>query len=207
MGTAETADAAPNRFERRRQRSRQALIDAAIELFQEHGLRETKIEAICARADVAARTFFNHFETREHLYEAIAHQRAVQMAALLDALCADDRPVAKRLTELFARIGSYLDGQPIYRELVGEMLRLRHGSGSDFVRSGVLGASALRFVQDAARRREIGRRHRPEVLADLLLGALTVAVGNWSAGEDDDLERTLADSARALLDVFGTGRK
>jgi AcrR family transcriptional regulator len=207
MSAAGAEDTAPNRFERRRQRSRQALIDAAIELFQERGLRETKLEEICTRADVAPRTFFNHFETREHLYEAIAHQRAEQMAVLLDALCTDERPVAKRLTELFARIGAYLDGQPIYRELVGEMLRLRHGSGSDFVRSGVLGAAALRFVRDAARRREIAQRHRPEVLADLLLGALTVAVGNWSAGEEGDLERALADSARALLDAFGKGRK
>jgi AcrR family transcriptional regulator len=207
MSAAGAADATPNRFERRRQRSRQALIDAAIELFQERGLRETKIEEICARADVAPRTFFNHFETREHLYEAIAHQRAAQSAALLDALCADERPLAKRFTELFVRIGAYLDGQPIYRELVGEMLRLRHGSGSDFVRTGVLGAAALRFVKDGVRRREIARRHRPEVLADLLLGALTVAIGNWSAGEEADLEGALADSARALLDVFGTGRK
>jgi AcrR family transcriptional regulator len=207
MGASEAAEPAPNRFARRRERSRQSLIDAAIELFQERGLRETKIEEICARADVAPRTFFNHFETREHLYEAIAHQRAAQSAALLDALCTDERPIAKRLTELFSRIGAYLDGQPIYRELVGEMLRLRHGSGSDFVRSGVLGAAALRFVQDGVRRREIGRRHRPEVLADLLLGALTVAIGNWSAGEEDDLEQALGDAARALLEIFRPGRK
>ncbi|TMQ68199.1 MAG: helix-turn-helix transcriptional regulator, partial [Candidatus Eisenbacteria bacterium] len=53
-----------NRFERRRRRNRQALIDAAIDLFQQHGIRGAKIEEICARADVAPRTFFNHFETR-----------------------------------------------------------------------------------------------------------------------------------------------
>src|SRR5215831_16623739 len=100
-----------SRFERRRERSRAALIDAAIELFQERGVRETKLEEICERADVAPRTFFNHFETREHLYEAIERQRAVQFAEQLDALCADRRSLARRLNELFAAVGAHLSAR------------------------------------------------------------------------------------------------
>jgi AcrR family transcriptional regulator len=199
--------AVANRFERRRERSRAALIDAAIELFQEKGVRQTKLEEICERADVAPRTFFNHFETREHLYEAIARQRAVQFAEQLDALCADRRPLARRLNDLFAAVGSYLSARPLYRELVAEMIRLRHQGGSEFTRSGTLGKAVLRFVRDGVARGEIGRRHRAEVLCDLLLGALTVAVGNWSADGDFDLEQDLAQSAKALLDLFSLRRR
>ena len=57
-------------------------------------------------------------------------------------------------------------------------------------------------MKNGVARGEIGRRHRPEVLADLLLGALTTALANWSAGEAYDLPRELARSARALLDLF-----
>jgi AcrR family transcriptional regulator len=195
-----------SRFERRRQRSRAAILDAAIELFQEKGIRATRLEEICERADVAARTFFNHFATREHLYDAIAHQRAVQLADRLDALREDPRPLPRRLSELFATIGSYLAARPLYRELVGEMLGGAR-SGGELTRDRVLGSAALRFVRDGARRGEITRRHRPEVLADLLLGALVVALGNWRAAEDYDLERGLADASRALLDLFAPGRK
>jgi AcrR family transcriptional regulator len=202
---ASPAEATPtSRFERRRLRSRTALIDAAITLFQERGLRATKLEDICLRADVAPRTFFNHFATREELYEAIARQRAEQTADRIDALIGDQRPFARRLHDLFVMIGAYLDARPPYRELVGEMLRLRHGS-NEFVRSGVLGAAAMRFVRDAIKRREIGRRHRPEVLVDLLLGALIVGLGNWSAGEEPNLERTLGEAARALAELFTAG--
>jgi len=197
---------AENRFELRRRRNREALLDAAIELFQQRGIRGAKLEEICARADVSARTFFNHFETREHLYEAIAQQRALQTADQLDALAADPRPLARRLNELFAAIGAYLAARPLYRELVGEMIRGRR-PGGEFTRSQILGQAALRFVQGGVRRGEISRRHRPEVLADLLLGALLIAVGNWSATKDYDLERGLADAARALLDLFAPGRK
>lgn len=200
-----------SRFERRRQRSRSAMIDAAIALFQEKGIRETRLEEICLRADVAPRTFFNHFATREALFQAIAGQRVAQLAERLDALCDDPRPLAKRLVELFRLIGGYLAERPLYRELVGEMLLLRDddaGAGGDGERrSHQLRDAALRLVRDGVKRGEIARRHRPEVLADLLLGALTVGLRNWSADGAFDLERALVEAARALLDLFGLERK
>src|SRR5258706_10316505 len=120
-----------NRFERRRQRSRMSLLDAAVELFQEKGLRETKLEEICERADIAPRTFFNHFETREHLYQGIARQRVEQFVERFVVLGSDPRPLARRLSELFAAMGAHLAARPLYRELVGEMLHLRDDGGED----------------------------------------------------------------------------
>ncbi len=70
------------------------------------------------------------------------------------------------------------------------------------MRSQAFGQAALRFVRDGVRRGEITRRHRPEVLADLLLGALNIAVSNWCAGEAYDLEKGLREAARALRDLF-----
>ena len=191
-----------SRLDRRRRRSRAALVDAAVELFQEKGLRGTTLEEICERVDIAPRTFFNHFETREHLYQAIAHQRAVQFAEQLDAVCEDPRPLAPRLNDFFAFIGAYLVARPLWRELVGEMFYLRHEGGNEAVRSRVLGQAALRFVRDGVRRGEITRRHRPEVLADIFLGAQTIAISNWCAGDDYDLDAGLGDAAGALLDLF-----
>ena len=206
MARASRPDA-PSRFERRRQKNRAALLEAALELFQQNGIRATKLEEICERADVAPRTFFNHFETREHLYQALAEQRASQFAALLDALASDERPLAERLSDLFGSIGRYLGARPPYRELVGEMLHVRLDGPSEIVRSGTLGQAALRFVRKGVAKGEIARRHRPEVLADLLLGALSTAIANWSAREDYDLPRELARTGRALLELFTPERK
>jgi AcrR family transcriptional regulator len=147
--------AAANRFERRRRRNRTALLDAALELFQDQGIRATKLEEICARADVAPRTFFNHFETREHLYQAIADQRAEQLAAAFDAQASDPRPFAGRLLALLTGMGRYLVQRPAYRELVSEMLYLRLASGNAAVRGGSLGRAALRFVADGVDRGEV----------------------------------------------------
>ncbi len=205
MPTAATQAEIPNRFERRRQRNRAALLDAAIELFQGQGVRDTKVEDICARADVAPRTFFNHFETREHLYEAIARQRAVQLGALLDGACEDPAPLERRLPRLFAAIGRYLDERPLYRELVAVMLRLGVDGGSEITRTRAIGQAARRFIENGVARGEISERHAPEVLADILVGALNAALTNWSASEDYSLASNLEPSARALCDLLTTG--
>jgi AcrR family transcriptional regulator len=196
------APLADTRFERRRRRTRESILEVATALFQERGIAAVRVEEICERADIAQRTFFNHFRTREHLYEAIARGRAARFAELLDAQGGDARPLATRLPELFAAIAANMDAIPVYRELVGEMLHLRIDGASETVRTRILGAAALRFVADGVARGEITRRHAPETLADILLGTLIAALTNWSASPDYALEDGLAASAAALLDLF-----
>lgn len=192
----------PSRAGRRRDRNRAALLEAALELFQQRGLRATRLEEICERADVAPRTFFNHFASREQLYQTLAGQRAEGFAALVDALGRDPRPLPERLCGLFAGIARYLGERPLYRELVGAMLALGADGGSEAARSRTLGRAAQRFVAGGVARGEVTRRHPPEVLADLLIGALQVALVNWSADEDYDLAGELARSALALGDLL-----
>ncbi len=50
-----------DRQERRKRRTRQAVQTAALELFAERGYRETTINDIAERADVATRTVTVHF--------------------------------------------------------------------------------------------------------------------------------------------------
>jgi|ERR1700722_16823232 len=61
--TAEVAD----RQERRKRRTRQAIQKAALELFAERGYRDTTINDIAERADVAPRTVTVHFPAKEEL--------------------------------------------------------------------------------------------------------------------------------------------
>jgi AcrR family transcriptional regulator len=56
-----------DRRKRRKLRTRQAIQNAAFELFAERGYHETTIAAIAERADVAPRTVTVHFPTKEEL--------------------------------------------------------------------------------------------------------------------------------------------
>lgn len=54
-----------SRRDRKRRSTHEALVVAALDLFEERGFAATTIEDITERADVARRTFFRHFTSKE----------------------------------------------------------------------------------------------------------------------------------------------
>ncbi|MER5361982.1 helix-turn-helix domain-containing protein [Streptomyces sp. NPDC002785] len=75
----------PSLRERKRARTRQALIDAAAELFERQGYDETTVAEIAAAAEIGTRTFFGYFAGKEDILfpESDARARAA-IAAIAD---------------------------------------------------------------------------------------------------------------------------
>jgi AcrR family transcriptional regulator len=61
----------PTRGTRRRARTRQKLTEAASILIAEKGVAGLRIQEITERADVALGSFYNHFDSKEELVEAV----------------------------------------------------------------------------------------------------------------------------------------
>lgn len=83
----------PGRRERKKLATRQALHHAATELVEERGLANVTVEAITERADVAVRTFFNYFPSKE---EAVLEREPDRSARLCHAIAnrpADEDPL------------------------------------------------------------------------------------------------------------------
>ena len=77
----------PSRVDRRKERTRSALLGAACQLLAE-GRTNVSIQEITDAADVGFGSFYNHFESKEALFEAAVESTVEEWAQLRDQVVA-----------------------------------------------------------------------------------------------------------------------
>jgi len=100
-----------NRLERRKQRTRAALIKAAQVLIAEGRLNVPVLE-ITQAADVGMGSFYNHFESKEQLFEAAVTDVLDLHGAVLDHLTADLEDPAAVFACSFRLTGRFFRERP-----------------------------------------------------------------------------------------------
>jgi AcrR family transcriptional regulator len=191
-------DPAMNRMDRRKMEVRDRILSAAFDLFLSQGVSATTIEEICERADVANRTFFNHFPTRQDMMRALAESRLLNLHDVV--VDRSTEPVPARLVGLFDDIASALvKSSDTYREVIAEMLA---SSGYGIQRGFALHTTFLQLVKEGVARGEVSVRHDVETLADIIVGALTGGIVNWTVDKTYSLESGLHNLAMALSDLL-----
>lgn len=78
------------RRERKKQRTREALVDAAWRLFAEKGFDATTVEEIADAVDVSSRTFFRYFASKEDVALTFQEEQHQAMMAMLADRPADE---------------------------------------------------------------------------------------------------------------------
>jgi AcrR family transcriptional regulator len=81
-GTAMRADA---------RRNRQRLLDAALQVYAEHGADDASLDEIARRAGVGIGTLYRHFPTRQALLEAVYRDQVEELCAVAREL-SDEAP-------------------------------------------------------------------------------------------------------------------
>jgi AcrR family transcriptional regulator len=85
----------PTRTDRRRERTRARLAQAARELISEKGVAGLRISDITERADVGLGSFYNHFESKEELVEAVILESVAALAETVATPTSPDQDPAE----------------------------------------------------------------------------------------------------------------
>lgn len=178
-----------SRTDRHKQETRERLLTAAYDLFLRQGVTETTLEQICQHADVANRTFFNHYPTRQAMLQALADHR---LSNVHDAVDDPTQPVRARLVQLFDRLTVTLtgpgDAQP---DLVGVLINAIASRGP---RRSYLYDVVSELVKDGTERGELTSRHEPQILADIIVGALTGVIAGSATSSAEQLRKKCTTS-------------
>jgi AcrR family transcriptional regulator len=96
--------------ERKRADSRAATVDVALQLFAERGYEAVTVADVCAAAEIAPRTFFRYFPTKEDLLAEPARRMAERVSAAIAAAPAD-LDDAEVLIRSLRELGEYVVAQ------------------------------------------------------------------------------------------------
>ena len=190
------------RRERRKREIRGRILQAALELFDEEGFHATKVAEICDRADVAQKTFFNHFPTKRHVLAEVAQESLGRLLGLIDEALAVEGATRDRLEHLFRRIGERSrETGPMRRELLTEMVHLAHEEGTE-ERARVLHDAFGAIVEAGLGAGDVRTDHPPETLTQMILGAFYALMFNWANVEGYDVPAQARATARFLGDAM-----
>jgi AcrR family transcriptional regulator len=89
---------------RRGAETREALLDAALQVMSERGFHATSVPELAARAGIGAATMYRHFESKEALANALYVHAKRRFAELVLDGFPEGLPVRKAFQELWARL-------------------------------------------------------------------------------------------------------
>jgi AcrR family transcriptional regulator len=188
----------PNRLERRKQRTRKALVKAAQRLIAEGRVNVPVLE-ITQAADVGMGSFYNHFDSKEQLFEAAVADVLDAHGAMLDRLTASIDDPAETFATSFRLTGRLFRQRPQESEILlangPALLSSERGLAPRALRDINAGVDAGRFHGDVG--------EDPELALAMAGGAL-LGLGKLLRDDPDRDDARATDTVTEnVLRLFG----
>jgi AcrR family transcriptional regulator len=187
--------------ERNKARTRQEIAAATLRLASERGLDHVTVEQIAAAADVAPRTFFRYFDSKEDALLADHSERLALLRETLRARPVDEGPLTAVRAAILEVVGDFEEQrEPMLCKM--ELMQVNPGlRAHSLERMGDLErtlATALAERTGVDPERDL----RPRLIAGAVVMAMRVAVEQW--GEHDG-QGDLRDMVAQALDLLDGG--
>jgi AcrR family transcriptional regulator len=170
------------RRERRKLEMRERLLDAAIGLFAQQGCETTSVEQICARADMARKTFYNYFPSKEHLMVVLSEQLIFdESRRLLEAARGGSANTVDQLRLYLQSTAEHLHKfELLERELIKQTINdLAHNDERVAQRYPHLRNLLRALIAEGQARGEVRDDFSAELLAQIVSSAIDSVTVNW----------------------------
>jgi len=198
--------AAPEPTTRRERRVREVhdrILAAAIERFAARGVESVTVDEICQGADIAQKTFFNHFPAKQHLLREIAEGFLDTLLGILAVARHEGGTTAQQLERFFALVATEVErGGPMHRSFVMEVIRLVHHAPPDVEQSRRLYDAFGTLLRDGVRAGDTTTTYPVTVLSDVVVGTFTTLMLNWLGIEGYPFRSRASGTARFLADAL-----
>jgi AcrR family transcriptional regulator len=193
---------ASSRYERRRRETADRILEAAGALFGERGVEATTVADICARADVAHQTFFNHFPSKRDVVRELARIGHEFFLEAVETAAREGRSTGERLARLFSSIHeAAATAGPMHQDLVSETvheaLAVREGE-----RERAIHLAVERLVRRGRAEGDVSRDHAVEDQAALIFGGFSQLMFEWAHRRGFPIAERSLRMARLLADAL-----
>jgi len=171
--------------ERKKEKTREALVRTALRLFAKRGFDHVTVEDIATACDVSPRTFFRYFASKEDALFSEGDAYREQLLAALDEQPADRAPVDRLQAAMHELAAFYVEQRDTIRrrhQLVQSTPSLRTRAAERQQRWEADLVDHLRRSPAAAKVRDLDLR----LIVAATTAALRVAVDVWIEADDTD---------------------
>jgi AcrR family transcriptional regulator len=169
------------RRERRKRELRGRIVAAARDLFEDRGFAATRVSEIAERADVAEKTFFNHFPTKQHVMRELAIEAVGSMLERVEEARKQSDATRARLHHFFEQIANNAEeGGKVHRELLTETIHALHDTHEESEQVRRVRGAFEAIVRDGLANHEIEPHHDCETLTSVILGSFYSLMFSWA---------------------------
>lgn len=115
------------RRERKKEETKERILEAAFALFRRHGVEATTVEEICDKADVAKGTFFNYFPRKEAVFGYLSEQWVADAEGKVGEVLGRGTPAWEKARDVFIEFASfYEEDRELSKHMAQEWTRRMH---------------------------------------------------------------------------------
>jgi len=198
-----SSEADLTRRERRKREVRGRILEAALALFDEVGFGATRVAEICERADVAHKTFFNHFPSKRDVLREIAGEALDTLLGDIESARKQPGTTRDRLLHFFGHVATTAEeAGPMHRELLTELIQLAHETGTESEQARRLHTAFRALLREGRAAGEVTSAHPLDTQTELVVGTFYALMFNWANLDAYPLRRHALAGARLLGDAL-----